>query len=174
MNYTCVFNGVYNNTKILIDCGTSCKKICDGLASINSSIDEIDAILVTHEHSDHVQSLGMVSKKFNIPVYANKKTWDAMPKQKEKISEENILFFENDKDFHIDWENSGMVYHKANAGEDNVDHFRFGDRSVYHPDDDFGPSCDPPATGNVPYRQRIRSWPAGRPGKGQRKVPGGY
>ena len=91
-----------NNTKILIDCGTSCKKICDGLASINSSIDEIDAILVTHEHSDHVQSLGMVSKKFNIPVYANKETWDAMPKQKEKISEENILFFENDKDFHID------------------------------------------------------------------------
>ena len=85
-----------NNTKILIDCGTSCKKICDGLASINSSIDEIDAILVTHEHSDHVQSLGMVSKKFNIPVYANKETWDAMPKQKEKISEENILFFEND------------------------------------------------------------------------------
>ena len=52
-----------NNTKILIDCGTSCKKICDGLASINSSIDEIDAILVTHEHSDHVQSLGMISKK---------------------------------------------------------------------------------------------------------------
>ena len=91
-----------NNTKILIDCGTSCKKICDGLASINSSIEEIDAILVTHEHSDHVQSLGMVSKKFNIPVYANKETWDAMPKQKEKISEENILFFENDKDFHID------------------------------------------------------------------------
>lgn len=91
-----------NNTKILIDCGTSCKKICDGLASINSSIDEIDAILVTHEHSDHVQSLGMVSKKFNIPVYANKETWDAMPKQKEKISKENILFFENDKDFHID------------------------------------------------------------------------
>lgn len=91
-----------NNTKILIDCGTSCKKICDGLASINSSIDEIDAILVTHEHSDHVQSLGIVSKKFNIPVYANKETWDAMPKQKEKISEENILFFENDKDFHID------------------------------------------------------------------------
>ena len=59
-----------NNTKILIDCGTSCKKICEGLASINSSIEDIDAILVTHEHSDHVQGLGLVSKKFNIPVYA--------------------------------------------------------------------------------------------------------
>lgn len=88
-----------NNTKILIDCGTSCKKICDGLASINSSIEDIDAILVTHEHSDHVQSLGMISKKFDIPVYANLETWNAMEKQKEKISQDNINLFENDKDF---------------------------------------------------------------------------
>ncbi len=88
-----------NNTKVLIDCGTSCKKICEGLASIDSSIEDIDAILVTHEHSDHIQSLGMVSKKFDIPVYANLETWNAMEKQKEKISNENIKLFENDKDF---------------------------------------------------------------------------
>lgn len=88
-----------NNTKVLIDCGTSCKKICEGLASIDSSIEDIDAILVTHEHSDHVQSLGMVSKKFDIPVYANLETWNAMTTQKEKISSENIKLFENDKDF---------------------------------------------------------------------------
>ena len=88
-----------NNTKVLIDCGTSCKKICEGLASIDSSIEDIDAILVTHEHSDHIQSLGMVSKKFDIPVYANLETWNAMEKQKEKISSENIKLFENDKNF---------------------------------------------------------------------------
>lgn len=88
-----------NNTKVLIDCGTSCKKICEGLASIDSSIEDIDAILVTHEHSDHIQSLGMVSKKFDIPVYANLETWNAMENQKEKISEENVKLFENDKDF---------------------------------------------------------------------------
>lgn len=87
------------NTKILIDCGTSCKKICEGLASIDSSIEDIDAILVTHEHSDHVQSLGMISKKFDIPVYANLETWNAIEKQKEKISEKNINYFCNDKDF---------------------------------------------------------------------------
>lgn len=87
------------NTKLLIDCGTSCKKICDGLASIDSSIEDIDAILVTHEHSDHVQGLGMVSKKFNIPVYANLETWNAMQKQKEKIDEGNINVFKNDEDF---------------------------------------------------------------------------
>jgi len=90
-----------NNTKILIDCGTSCKKICEGLASINSSIEDIDAILVTHEHSDHVQGLGLVSKKFNIPVYANLETWNAMGKQKEKIDEKNVKTFTNDTDFSL-------------------------------------------------------------------------
>ena len=88
-----------NNTKILIDSGTSCKKICEGLSMVNSSIEDIDAILVTHEHSDHVQSLGMISKKYNIPVYANIETWDAMEKQKEKIDQKNINIFENNKDF---------------------------------------------------------------------------
>ncbi len=87
------------HTNILVDCGTSCKKICEGLASIDSSIEDIDAILVTHEHSDHVQSLGMISKKFNIPVYANLETWNAMEKQKEKVSENNINYFTNDEDF---------------------------------------------------------------------------
>ena len=75
-----------NNTKILIDCGTSCKKICEGLASINSSIEDIDAILVTHEHSDHVQGLGLVSKKFNIPVYANETTKDVVQIAKQAMN----------------------------------------------------------------------------------------
>lgn len=90
-----------NKTKILIDSGTSCKKICEGLASIDSSIEKIDAILVTHEHSDHIQSLGMISKKYNIPVYANLETWNQMEKQKSKIDPKNIKFFENDKDFYL-------------------------------------------------------------------------
>ena len=40
----------------------------------------------------------------------------------------------NDKDFHIDWKNSGMSYHKANAGEDNIDHFRFGEDVDFYPE----------------------------------------
>ncbi|MCI8276703.1 MAG: MBL fold metallo-hydrolase [Clostridia bacterium] len=88
-----------NNTKLLVDCGTSGKKVTEALASIDSSIEEIDAILVTHEHSDHIQSLGLISSKYNIPVYANLETWNAMEAQKKKISENNIKIFENDKDF---------------------------------------------------------------------------
>lgn len=90
-----------NHTKILVDAGVSCKKVCEGLESIGSSITEIDAILVTHEHSDHVQGIGTVSQKYNIPVYANIETWNAMEKQKNKVSPDNIRTFENDKDFNL-------------------------------------------------------------------------
>ena len=55
-----------DNTKVLVDTGESCKKIVEGLSSINVSADEIDAIIITHEHIDHVKSLGTISKKFKI------------------------------------------------------------------------------------------------------------
>lgn len=88
-----------NHTKLLIDSGVSCKKVREGLESIDINITDIDAILVTHEHSDHVQGLGTVSQKYDIPVYANIETWNAMEKQKNKINPNNIYTFENDKDF---------------------------------------------------------------------------
>lgn len=90
-----------NNTKILIDCGTSAKKIENALESIDVDITDIDAILVTHEHSDHVQGLGTISKKHDIPVFANFETWNAMKTQKDKIANSNIKIFENDTEFQI-------------------------------------------------------------------------
>lgn len=88
-----------DNSNILVDAGVSCKKIVDALASINVDIENIDAIFVTHEHIDHTQSIGTISKKYNIPVYANRKTWMAMPNQKEKISDKNIYYFRNNEKF---------------------------------------------------------------------------
>lgn len=90
-----------NHTKILIDAGVSCKKVCEGLESVGASITDIDAILVTHEHSDHIQGIGTISQKFDIPVYANLETWNAMEKQRAKIAEKNIHIFENDKDLEL-------------------------------------------------------------------------
>ena len=90
-----------NNTNILIDAGVSAKKITEALTSINVDVTKIDAILVTHEHIDHVQSLGFLSKKYDIPVFANSNTWDAMPKQKEKVKFENQKFFVNSESFEI-------------------------------------------------------------------------
>ena len=89
------------NTKLLIDAGVSLKKIETGLEALNVSPSSLDGILVTHEHSDHIQSLGNLSKKFNLPVYANSETFDAMPKQTDKISAENINKFKKTKKFQI-------------------------------------------------------------------------
>ena len=87
--------------KILIDAGVSAKKIVTALESININITDIDAIIVTHEHSDHTQGLGTLSKKYSIPVYANIETWNAMPNQKEKISACNQKSFNITKPFFI-------------------------------------------------------------------------
>lgn len=89
------------NTKILIDSGESAKKITDALSSINVTPNELDAILITHEHLDHVRGLGTFSKKYNIPVYANSKTWDAMPEQGAKIAENNHKIFNPLENFEI-------------------------------------------------------------------------
>lgn len=62
------------DTNILIDAGVSASKIVNSLADIGVSPEEIDAILITHEHSDHVAGVKVLSDKFNIPVYANENT----------------------------------------------------------------------------------------------------
>ena len=90
-----------NKTKLLVDCGESAKKIVNSLADIDVDIEKIDAILVTHEHIDHVKSLGTLSKKYNIPIYTNIETLNAMPEQANKIKDENIHIFDFSKDFEI-------------------------------------------------------------------------
>ena len=62
----------------LIDAGLSGKKITERLAKIGRSMDQVEAILVTHEHTDHIQGVGVLSRKHHVPIYANEKTWEAM------------------------------------------------------------------------------------------------
>lgn len=108
-NFCSLFSGSSGNsslvqtdtTKILIDCGESAKKIVNSLLEINVNIENINAILITHEHIDHVKSLGTLSKKYNIPVYTNLETLNAMPEQKNKININNIHFFDFSNDFYI-------------------------------------------------------------------------
>lgn len=89
------------NTKILVDAGVSCKKIEEALNSLEIDPSSINAILVTHEHIDHVKSLSTISKKFDIPVFATSETFNAMPNQTKKLSEKNINFFKSNEKFYI-------------------------------------------------------------------------
>ncbi|MBT3319265.1 MAG: MBL fold metallo-hydrolase [Clostridia bacterium] len=66
-----------DDTKILIDAGVSGKRTEQALASVGVQAGEIKGILISHEHSDHIQGAGVLSRKHNIPLYATRMTWQA-------------------------------------------------------------------------------------------------
>jgi phosphoribosyl 1,2-cyclic phosphodiesterase len=63
-----------NNTRILIDAGLSAKATQEKLSLLAVDIRDIDAILITHEHVDHIRGLGTIALKYNIPVFTNSDT----------------------------------------------------------------------------------------------------
>ncbi|HCM90376.1 MULTISPECIES: MBL fold metallo-hydrolase [Vagococcus] len=74
-------NSLYVETgqkRILVDAGLSGKKITGLLEQIGRKPDDLDAILVTHEHRDHIHGVGVLARKYKLDVYANEKTWQAM------------------------------------------------------------------------------------------------
>ena len=73
----CIYAGS-ENAAVLIDVGLSGKRIEAGLNSIDRKTAEIDGILITHEHSDHIKGLGVVARKHHIPIYATGGTLQAI------------------------------------------------------------------------------------------------
>ena len=69
--------------------------------NIGIDASSLNGILVTHEHSDHIQSVGNLSKKFDIPVFTTQETFDAMSAQTQKISNNNIKKINIDENFSI-------------------------------------------------------------------------
>lgn len=73
----CVYVGS-RRTGVLIDAGISGKKAEEGLNSIDRTAKEMDGILITHEHSDHIKGLGVLSRRYKLPIYATEKTIEAI------------------------------------------------------------------------------------------------
>jgi phosphoribosyl 1,2-cyclic phosphodiesterase len=71
----CIYVGS-EDTHILIDSGISGKRIEQGLQSIEVDPSELDGILITHEHTDHIQGLGVMARRYGVPIYATEKTGD--------------------------------------------------------------------------------------------------
>lgn len=63
--------------RLLVDAGLSGKGISELLCQVGVGGDQIDAILITHEHIDHIKGAGILSRRYNIPIYANERTWAA-------------------------------------------------------------------------------------------------
>lgn len=84
-------NSIYvGNEKfnILIDAGLSGKKIEESLNQIGVNPKLLNAIFITHEHDDHVRGIGVLSRKYNIPIYANLKTLSNLPANVGTIDDE--------------------------------------------------------------------------------------
>lgn len=69
----CIYIGT-DATHLLVDVGISCKRTVEGLGQLGLTGKDIDGILITHEHSDHINGLGVICRKFGIPIYATKGT----------------------------------------------------------------------------------------------------
>ncbi len=73
----CIYVGS-DATHLLVDTGISGKKVEEGLKLLELSGRDVDGILITHEHSDHISGLGVLSRKYEIPIYGTKGTLQAL------------------------------------------------------------------------------------------------
>lgn len=69
------------NTRILVDAGLSCRELMKRMHQVGEDPDKLDAILITHEHADHVSGLPVLARRLNIPVYFTEQTHRAWVRQ---------------------------------------------------------------------------------------------
>lgn len=98
----CVYVGT-DATHLLVDTGISRKKTEEGLNALGLSLSDIDGILITHEHADHINGLGVVARKRDIPIYATKGTIEQIKAAKSlgEISAELFQEIREDETFII-------------------------------------------------------------------------
>jgi len=99
-------NAVYLSTdrgSVLIDCGMSGKQTLEAMSQNGLKPEELQAILITHEHSDHVKGAGILARKLDLPIYATEGTWQGMeaavgdvPLHHRVVITANESFFLND------------------------------------------------------------------------------
>ena len=89
-------NSVYmacGGVKLLVDAGMSAARVEANLREIGVDIRNIDAILVTHEHIDHVRGLGVLCRRYGMPVYANEGTWQGILQRETGIPQKCMRTF---------------------------------------------------------------------------------
>ncbi len=73
----CTFVGT-DEVSVLIDAGISTKRVIEALRKIDRKPEELDAILITHEHADHIQGLRVLTRKFELPIYCTQGTMEKL------------------------------------------------------------------------------------------------
>lgn len=96
----CIYVGS-ETTHLLIDVGVSAKRIETGLCEIQVAPETVAGILITHEHSDHIQGLGVMARRYNIPIYGTVETLNSILRQKNigRIEEGLLNYIKPDEAF---------------------------------------------------------------------------
>jgi phosphoribosyl 1,2-cyclic phosphodiesterase len=112
-------NALYIETpkkRILVDVGLTGKKIISLFSEIKRNPSSLDAILITHEHSDHIKGVGVIACKYQLDVYANLDTWKAMERKVGRLesAQKHIFNMGEVKNFgDIDIESFGVSHDAA-------------------------------------------------------------
>ena len=109
MNFAPLFSGssgnaVYvgsQNTHLLVDAGLSGARIARELERVGLRADALSGILITHEHTDHIAGVGVMSRRFDLPVYATEGTWREMHGRLGKIAAQNVRVLDGKRPFRV-------------------------------------------------------------------------
>lgn len=127
----CIYVGS-ENTHMLVDAGISNKRIEQGLNEIGLKGSEINGIVITHEHSDHTKGLGVLARKYGVPIYGTRETLDEISKMKYlgeyppellRTIQPDVDFFLGDlevKPFRIDHDAANPVAYRIQHGKKSV------------------------------------------------------
>jgi len=108
-----------NSTHVLIDAGISGKRIEAGLNSFDLTAKDMSGILITHEHIDHVAGLGVMARRYHLPIYATEKTIEAMKSMASLGKIENELFHPIEKE--VDFAIGDVTFHPIGISHDAAD-----------------------------------------------------
>lgn len=73
----CIYVG-NEDTSLLVDAGISGKRVIEGLSAMDINPEKLKGLLITHEHSDHIKGVGVLARKFKVPIYATAETINAI------------------------------------------------------------------------------------------------
>ncbi|GHU70681.1 MBL fold metallo-hydrolase [Clostridia bacterium] len=90
-------------TRLLVDAGHSARMVESLLNSIGESAANLDGIIITHEHSDHIKGASTLSSRYDLPIFANQATWVAMASKSgfDSVLARNRRVFTTNEDFYI-------------------------------------------------------------------------
>ncbi len=91
------------DTAILVDAGVNALKIREALSEVGASFSDIKAVIITHEHIDHIKGIGVIARRYGIPIIANHGTWEAIIAQGRagEIPFEKRIYFEHNTTFYV-------------------------------------------------------------------------